>query len=109
MELDLDLLLVAHKQHGCPSCDFQSDYNRINTIQQMLMRHRRGATTNYRLLVNHAVIMINSFGENMAMFVINHVMHEKFKPLLNSILIYAQRVPITAPHDSELLRILNDL
>lgn len=106
---DLELMMEAHKKNKSCAANFKSDMTRFKTIDILIGRHYRHNDTNYRLLVNHVITTHNVFGNEYASYGFDLILNESNKLALTSVLIYAQRVPITAPHDVNFLRILENL
>jgi hypothetical protein len=104
-----EIMLSAHKRCRCVASDFVSDVRIFTSVDMLISRHYEAGSTNYRLLVNYVLICYNSFGAEHASYGFDVVLKESNKNALTSILIYTQRVPITAPHDQSLLEILETL
>lgn len=106
---DLELMMDAHKKSKSCAANFKADMIKFKTIDVLIGRHYRNHDTNYRLLVNHVITTYNAFGSEYASYGFDVILNESNKLALTSVLIYAQRVPVTAPHDSNFLRILENL
>lgn len=99
-------LLDAHCRNGSAIIDFEEDYTRFKSVDRLLTRYRKTGETNGGLLLNHCVILFNTFsmaaydGFELEVRVDNYY-------LLGSVLVYMQRVTDESMHDLEFLKYLN--
>lgn len=103
-----EFLIETHLINGFSSNDFEENYNRFKAIEIQLNKHRNHGVCNYKLLVNHVIILLNVFGE-VAYFGFDTLISEKNKDMLTAILVYTQRNPVSAKHDESFLKILEQI
>jgi hypothetical protein len=68
-ELDKDnFILYAAKNYYSPRCidaeEFYDDLNRFKYIKRLINRHQRGGDLGEKLLLNHLTIILNVFGQD---------------------------------------------
>jgi hypothetical protein len=101
------LFIDVHLANGFSAGDFEQNYARFRSIDIHLTKFRLTKTCNFKLLVNHTIILLNVFGE-MAYYGFDVAINDKNKELLTSILVFTQRVPMSAKHNKEFLSALED-
>jgi hypothetical protein len=103
-----EFFIEEHLINGFSAGDFETNYNRFKAIEIQLNKHRKHGECNYKLLINHIIILLNVFGE-IAYYGFDTLISEKNKDMLTAILVFMQRTPISAKHDCEFLKILENL
>jgi hypothetical protein len=101
------LFLDAHLANGFSAGDFEQNFARFRSIDIHLTKFRANKACNFKLLVNHTIILLNVFGE-MAYYGFDVSINDKNKELLTSILVFTQRVPLSAKHSKVFLQALED-
>lgn len=89
---DETFLLFAAKSYYNPRCnsteDFYEDLERIKYIKRLISRYREGGTLSNRLLMNHIIILGNSFTIPGSLAMLEFKISKEDWPVLKPFLLY---------------------
>ncbi len=92
-----NFLLYAMKHYNNPGCtgidEFHEDLNRIKYIKRLLGRYDSKGSLKYRLLLNHIIILQNTFGAYHISRILFFKLESKYHSYLKTFLIYLQYLP----------------
>ena len=103
---------------GCTGIDeFHEDLNRIKYIKRLLGRYDSKGMLKYRLLLNHIIILQNTFGAEQTSRILFFKLESKYYSYLKSFLSYLQYLPPAIPEvdleeiplDHKILGVLGEL
>ena len=103
---------------GCTGIDeFHEDLNRIKYIKRLLGRYDSKGMLKYRLLLNHIIILQNTFGAEQTSRILFFKLESKYYSYLKSFLSYLQYLPSAIPEvdleeiplDHKILGVLGEL
>lgn len=96
--------------HLFDSNEFQEDAHRIVLVAKLIDRWLTGKLCNYRLLVNHIVIIENTFGETGIYALYEYISNfPKCVPSLLAVLYFMNRISKPSVYDESLLNVLEEL
>lgn len=116
-----NFLLYAAKEYNNPQClgvtEFNSDLKRFMYIKRLLKRHLRGSDTDFRLLLNHILIINNLFNPKATCRMLFFYCNTQTWPVLVAICtflnIYVEDIPETRVYNvvgcDETFQILKEL
>jgi len=116
-----NFLLYAMKHYNNPGCtgidEFHEDLNRIKYIKRLLGRYDSKGMLKYRLLLNHIIILQNTFGAEQTSRILFFKLESKYYSYLKSFLSYLQYLPPAIPEvdleeiplDHKILGVLGEL
>lgn len=116
-----NFLLYAMKHYNNPGCtgidEFHEDLNRIKYIKRLLGRYDSKGMLKYRLLLNHIIILQNTFGAEQTSRILFFKLESKYYSYLKSFLSYLQYLPSAIPEvdleeiplDHKILGVLGEL
>lgn len=85
--------------------DLTEDLERVILVKKLITRLKVGRP-NYRLILNHLVILFNSFQPAFVIFLLKSSINERDWFILNSFLVYMRRTLDVVNVDNELLQTL---
>ena len=93
-----NFLLYAMKYYDNPNChsmeEFKSDLKRIKYIKRLLNRYiDGGGPLRERLILNHIIILTNSFGVEMAVKMLFFRVNADVYPALKTFLVFLNMMP----------------
>ena len=103
---------------GCTGIDeFHEDLNRIKYIKRLLGRYDSKGSLKFRLLLNHIIILQNTFGATQTCRILFFKLEEKYHSYLKTFLTYLDYLPIAItevdleeiPIDHKVLKILEEM
>ena len=104
------LMLAYNTGHLFDSDEFQEDAQRIVLVAKLIDRWLAGKLCNYRLIVNHIVIIENTFGETGVFALYEYISNfQKCIPSLLAVLYFMNRIHEPAIYDIDLLKELEAL
>ena len=87
-----NFLLFAAKEYNNPNCigvsEFNADLKRFMYIKRLLKRHLRGKDFDFRLLVNHIVIINNLFDSKSTCRMLYFYCESSTWKIITAILLY---------------------
>ena len=104
-------LLYAYSQHQTfDKMEFLNDVNRIVSVAKIIDKWLKNNICNYRLLLNHIIIIENVFGEEGLYALYEYIeSHKECIPSIYSILFYLNKIDRPAIYDTELYQKFREL
>lgn len=91
-----NLLLFAAKAYNKPQFsdieEFYEDLKRFKYIKRLLNRYLEHGELTERLIMNHLIVVFNSFGNEPALEILKLKLNEKHWPVVKPFLIYLKYV-----------------
>ena len=88
--------LYAIKAYDSPQClksEFKDDFKHFNYVKRLFHRYRRDKVLKERLILNHLVLIYNTFQSEAATRLLFFYVHEFDHPVLKTFLLYLSRMP----------------
>ena len=97
MKLTKDnLLLYAAQNYYNPKCidvdEFYEDLNRFKYIKRLVNRYLDSGSLSERLILNHLIVIFNSFGVEATLKMLEYKMSEEQWPVLKPFLIFLKHI-----------------
>ena len=93
---DDNLLLYAAKQYYNPTCidpeEFYEDLNRFKYIKRLVNKYLDSGKISERLILNHIIILCNSFTISGALKIFELKLSKKHWPVIKPFLIYLKYI-----------------
>lgn len=91
-----NFLLYAAKNYDNPQCmdieEFRDDLKRINYIKKLFNKYRTAGELKERLIINHLIVIYNTFGSEAATRMLFFKLNE-YKDLLKPFLVFLNYMP----------------
>lgn len=91
-----NFLLYAAKNYDNPQCmdieEFKDDLKRINYIKKLFNKYRTAGELKERLIINHLIVIYNTFGSEAATRMLFFKLNE-YKDLLKPFLVFLNYMP----------------
>jgi hypothetical protein len=91
--------LFAAKNYTNPQCteisEFYDDLNRFKYLKRLLKRYEEHDDLQYRLILNHLIIIYNVFGIKAANKMVFYRVEQEFWPAIKTFLVYLHYLPDT--------------
>jgi hypothetical protein len=91
-----NFLLYAAKNYDNPQCmdvdEFKDDLKRINYIKKLFNKYRTTGELKERLIINHLIVIYNTFGTEAATRMLFFKLNE-YKDLLKPFLVFLNYMP----------------
>lgn len=96
--LDEDnFILYAAKSYDNPQCtsieEFHDDLNRFKYLKRLLKRYVEHDDLQYRLILNHIIVIYNVFGIKAANKMIKYKLEDDLLPAVKTFLVYLHYLP----------------
>lgn len=109
--------LYAAKNYVNPQCteigEFYDDLNRFKYLKRLLKRYLEHDDLQYRLILNHIIVIYNVFGIQSANKMMLYKLDKEYWPALKTFLIYLHYLPETelvhVPLDPTIVEILRKI
>jgi len=102
-----NFLLYAAKEYNNPQCmgvsEFNDDLKKFMYIKRLLKRNSRGKELDFRLLINHIVVLHNVFNPKALCRMIYFYCDKDQWPVITSILIYLNVLVKSIPETRNIL------
>ena len=93
---DDNLFLYAAKHYYNPKCidvdEFYEDLNRFKYIKRLVNRYLDSGSLSERLILNHLIVIFNSFGVEATLKMLEYKMSEEQWPVLKPFLIFLKHI-----------------
>jgi hypothetical protein len=97
IDLNADtVMIVAYKAYEVSHCiksEFKEDFKHFNYIKRLFRRYQKDSVLKERLILNHLVIIYNTFDSTEATRLLFYYAKEQNYPLLKTFLLYLSRMP----------------
>jgi hypothetical protein len=94
---DENFLFFASRNYDNPQCtsieEFYEDLQRIKYLRRLLRRYYENDDLQERLILNHIIIIYNSFGIKAANRMVFFKVEEKYWSILKTFLVYLNYLP----------------
>lgn len=116
-ELDNDnFMLYAARHYNNPQCmdmeEFNEDVQRFKYLKRLLGRYEKG-DLQYRLILNHIIVIYNVFGIKQANKMMFFKMEERYWSAIKTFLVYLNYLRedelVDVPIDSEIVEVLRKI
>lgn len=116
--LDEDnFVLFAAKSYDNPQCteigEFHDDLNRFKYLKRLLKRYVEHDDLQYRLILNHIIVIYNVFSIPAANKMIKYKMEDDLLPAVKTFLVYLNYLPETEmvdiPLDPTIVNVLRKI
>ena len=88
--------LFAAKHYDNPECldieEFNQDLSRFKYLKRLLRRYELTGDLQERLILNHMIVIFNSFGNEAALNILDLKLDDKHWPVIKSFLIYLKYI-----------------
>ena len=109
--------LFAARCYDNPQCtdisEFYDDLNRFKYLKRLFKRYSEHDDLQYRLILNHIIVIYNVFGISGANKMMMYRIEEEFLPILKTFLVYLHYLPedmmIDVPLDPEVVSVLRKI
>ena len=96
-ELNRDnFLLYAAKYYNNPGCtnveEFKEDLNRFKYIKRLFNRYEQNGDLQERLILNHLIVVFNSFGIEAALKILELKLDDRHWPVIKPFLIFLRYI-----------------
>ena len=108
-----NFMMYAIKHYENPHCatqeEFRQDLDRIISIKRLILRYMRNGDLKERLVLNHLIVLYNTFGEATTRILLYKLPLTTY-PVLKSYLMFLNRIPYKrSATDFDLDKILPDM
>lgn len=83
---DANFNLLAIKAHSCQRCegidDILSDIDRFKYLNKQFLKYKNDGDLNYRIILNHLVILFNVFGNDTVRFLFYKIKPDYYQALI---------------------------
>jgi len=116
--LDEDnFVLYAAKNYSNPQCtelgEFYDDLNRFKYLKRLLKRYLEHDDLQYRLILNHIIVIYNVFGITGANKMMMYKLEKEHLPAIKTFLVYLHYLPETelvdVPLDHAVVEVLRKI
>lgn len=91
-----NLLIYAAKYYYSPKCidveEFYEDLNRFKYLKRLLNKYLETGQLSERLILNHLIVISNSFGIEAALKILDLKLEDKHWPVLKPFLIFLKYI-----------------
>ena len=109
--------LFAAKSYSNPSCteigEFYDDLNRFKYLKRLLKRYLEHDDMQYRLILNHIIILYNVFGIKPANKMMFYKLEKRYWPVVKTFLVYLHYLPedeiVHVPLDLAVVEVLRKI
>jgi len=106
--------LFAAKSYANPQCthieEFYDDLNRFKYLKRLLKRYREHDDLQYRLILNHIIVLYNVFGIKSANKMMFYKLDKEYWHIVKTFLVYLHYLPedelINVPLDPTVVDVL---
>lgn len=114
---DDNFILFASRYYDNPQCtsieEFYDDLQRIKYLRRLLRRYHENNDLQERLILNHLIVIYNSFGIKAANHMMFFKVERKYWSSLKTFLVYLNYLPedayVEVPLDSTIATVLRSL
>ena len=89
-------LLYASKHYNNPQCEsideFYEDLNRIKYVKRLLRKFVKSGVLRERLILNHLIVIFNSFGIEASLNMLDLKLDERHWPVIKPFLIFLKYI-----------------
>ena len=93
---DKNFIIYAAKHYYNPKCidvdEFYEDLNRFKYIKRLVNRYLDSGSLSERLILNHLIVIFNSFGVEATLKMLEYKMSEEQWPVLKPFLIFLKHI-----------------
>jgi hypothetical protein len=112
-----NFMLYAAKHYDNPQCtnieEFHDDLNRFKYLKRLLKRYIEHDDLQYRLILNHLIILYNVFGIKASNRMIQYKLESELLPAVKTFLVYLNYLPedemINIPLDPTIVEVLRKI
>lgn len=109
--------LYAAKNYANPQCteigEFYDDLNRFKYLKRLLKRYLEHDDLQYRLILNHIIVIYNVFGITAANKMMVYKLEKEYWPVIKTFLVYLHYLPETelvdVPLDHAVVEVLRKI
>lgn len=109
--------LFAAKSYANPQCteigEFYDDLNRFKYLKRLLKRYLEHDDLQYRLILNHIIVLYNVFGIKPANKMMFYKLEKEYWPVVKTFLVYLHYLPeedlIDVPLDPAVVEVLRKI